>query len=161
MADNTQLNSGTGGDLIATDELATLNGEAAPAGLKAQRVKVGFGADGQLQDVHEGAPLPVAAYGELLEAIEALRMAVHSLTRSIGMSMPDQAGRLRVNAEAGTLVATQATAANLQMTASLAANQVLGTLNNQVSIGAISATEQVPSLMRVAADSLRRNITVN
>lgn len=151
MADNTQLNSGTGGDLIATDELATLNGEAAPAGLKAQRVKVGFGADGQLQDVQEGAPLPVAAYGELLEAIEALRMAVHSLTRSIGMSMPDQAGRLRVNVETGNVTAT----------ASLAANQVLGTLNNQVSIGAISATEQVPSLMRVAADSLRRNITVN
>lgn len=151
MSDNTRLNPGEGGDLYAADELATVNGAAAEAGLKVQQVKVGFGADGQLRDVHEGAPLPVAAYGELLEAIEALRMAVHSLTRSIGMSMPDQAGRLRVNVETGNVTAT----------ASLAANQVLGTLNNQVSIGAISATEQVPSLMRVAADSLRRNITVN
>lgn len=151
MSDNTRLNPGEGGDLYAADELATVNGAAAEAGLKVQQVKVGFGADGQLQDVHAGAPLPVVAYGELVEAIEALRMAVHSLTRSIGMSMPDQAGRLRVNVETGKVNAT----------ASLAANQVLGTLNNQVSIGAISATEQVPSLMRLAADSLRRNITVN
>ena len=60
MSDNTQLNTGTGGDLIATDELTQLNGAAAPAGLKVQRVKVGFGPDGNLQDVTDAAPLPVA-----------------------------------------------------------------------------------------------------
>jgi len=60
MADNTPLNPGTGGDLIATDELSTLNGSAAVAGLKVQRVKVGFGPDGDLQDVSAANPMPVA-----------------------------------------------------------------------------------------------------
>lgn len=60
MSDNTTLNVGAGGDLIATDELTLLNGAAAATGLKVQRVKVGFGPDGSLQDVTDAAPLPVA-----------------------------------------------------------------------------------------------------
>ena len=68
--------------------------------------------------------------------------------------MPDTAGRLRVLPE-------QPTAAALQATVSLAGNQTLGTLNNQVSVGGIAATEQIPSLMRLGADSARRNITVS
>lgn len=58
MSDNTRLNPGEGGDLYAADELATVNGEAAEAGLKVQRVKAGFGADGELWDVSEEKPLP-------------------------------------------------------------------------------------------------------
>lgn len=38
--------------------------------------------------------------GELIEALEAMRMAVHSLTRSIGQTMPDVAGRMRVALDA-------------------------------------------------------------
>lgn len=63
MADNTTLPPGSGGDIIATDELITINGAAAPAGLKVQRVKVGYGTDGTLVDVSESAPLPVAVPG--------------------------------------------------------------------------------------------------
>jgi hypothetical protein len=37
----------------------------------------------------------------------------------------------------------------------------LNTLTNQTQIGGLSATEQIPSLMRLGADSLRRNITVS
>ncbi len=59
MSDNTRLNLGEGGDLYAADELATVNGQAAEAGLKVQQVKVGFGADGELTDVTPDAPLPV------------------------------------------------------------------------------------------------------
>src|SRR4051812_26970549 len=50
MADNTVLNTGTGGDTIATDDIA---------GVKHQRVKTGFGADGAYTDAHTGNPLPV------------------------------------------------------------------------------------------------------
>jgi hypothetical protein len=57
MADNTTLNSGAGGDKIATDDLATLNGGAA-SGEKVQRVKVGYGADGDLRDVDATHGLP-------------------------------------------------------------------------------------------------------
>lgn len=58
MADNTTLPVGSGGDVIATDELTTLNGGAV-SGFKAQRVKAGFGADGVLRDVSAGFPFPV------------------------------------------------------------------------------------------------------
>ena len=58
MADNTVLNSGTGGDTIATDELTTLNGGVV-SGVKAQRVKVGFGSDAVFRDVDASNGLPV------------------------------------------------------------------------------------------------------
>lgn len=46
MADNTQLNAGTGGDLIASDDIA---------GVKFQRVKLCLGADGTAVDAVAGA----------------------------------------------------------------------------------------------------------
>ena len=50
MADNTTLNVGTGGDVIATDDIG---------GVKYQRVKVNFGADGASADVSDANPLPI------------------------------------------------------------------------------------------------------
>lgn len=50
MADNTQLNVGTGGDLLSTDDIGS--------GVKVQRVKVQYGADGSATDVSATAPLP-------------------------------------------------------------------------------------------------------
>ena len=52
MADNTELNTGTGGDVIATDDIA---------GIKHQRVKIEFGGDGFANDVSDadGSRLPV------------------------------------------------------------------------------------------------------
>jgi hypothetical protein len=50
MSDNTTLNAMTGGDTIAADDIA---------GVKHQRVKVEFGADGAASDVETGNPLPV------------------------------------------------------------------------------------------------------
>ena len=51
MADNTTLNAGTGGDVIGSDDIA---------GVKYQRVKLIYGADGvNAGDVASGNPLPV------------------------------------------------------------------------------------------------------
>lgn len=51
MADNTTLNAGSGGDVIATDDIG---------GVKHQRVKVEWGADGSATDTNTGtAALPV------------------------------------------------------------------------------------------------------
>ncbi len=155
MSDNTRLNPGEGGDLYASDELATVNGQAAEAGLKVQRVKAGFGADGDLKDVSTDQPLPVSLYGEAVEALEAMRMAVQALTRSIGQAMPDANGRLRVNVELGALTASIAAAQTLATVTQVA------TLTNQTQIGGLAATEQIPSLMRLGADSLRRNVSVS
>jgi len=93
--------------------------------------------DGEPTPATEQAPLPTALYGEAIEALEAMRMAIQALTRTMAL------------------------------TASIAAAQTLATvtqvvtLTNQTQIGGLSATEQIPSLMRLGADSLRRNITVS
>ncbi|OQW34860.1 MAG: hypothetical protein A4E20_01400 [Nitrospira sp. SG-bin2] len=51
MADNTQLNAGTGGDIIASDDIGP--------GVKYQRVKLTLGADGVNDgDVASGNPMP-------------------------------------------------------------------------------------------------------
>lgn len=52
MADNTTLNTGTGGDVIATDDIA---------GVKHQRVKVEYGDDGVAVDCSVNHPLPTTS----------------------------------------------------------------------------------------------------
>ena len=58
MADNTTLNTGTGGDVISTDDVTTLNGSVS-SGVKVQRVKVMFGDDNTARDVSDTYPLPI------------------------------------------------------------------------------------------------------
>jgi hypothetical protein len=62
MADNTTLDPGTGGDVIATDDIA---------GVKYQRVKVTHGADGSATDVSTASPLPVSDAGGTLSVDDA------------------------------------------------------------------------------------------
>ena len=152
MADNVGYTPGAGAT-VAADDIG---------GVLYQRVKPVTGADGSAVDVSTDNPMPIGAVGELIEALEAQRMALQALTRTMGMAMPDTAGRLRVLAE-------NPTAANLQATVSIAATQTLATvttvstvstLSNQTNVGGLAATEQIPSLMRLGADSLRRNISV-
>jgi hypothetical protein len=59
VADNTTINAGTGGDVIATDDLTSLNGGVV-SGVKVQRLKVGYGSDGSLRDVDGSNGLPIA-----------------------------------------------------------------------------------------------------
>jgi hypothetical protein len=147
MADNVNITPGSGAT-VAADDIG---------GVLYQRVKVSHGADGSATDTSVSNPLPVAAYGELIEAIEAMRMAVQALTRTIGLVTVDPAtGRLRAEV-------VQATAASLLATVSIASNQTLttlGTLSNQTQMGGFNAQDQIPALMRISADNLRRNISV-
>lgn len=107
-----------------------------------------------LQVIYEAADDQLAAInsqldgstGELTQAIEAMRMAVQALTRSVGLAYPDTSGRLRVAIDT--------------FTAGIAL-PTLTTLTNQSQIGGYSANDQVPSLMHLQADNLRRNITVS
>ena len=50
MVDNTTLNAGTGGDVIASDDIG---------GVKHQRVKIEYGVDGAATDVSDTNPLPI------------------------------------------------------------------------------------------------------
>jgi hypothetical protein len=148
MADNVAITPGSGA-IAAADDIG---------GVLYQRVKVSHGADGSATDTSVSNPLPIAAYGELVEAIEAMRMAVNTLTRTIGLVTVDPAtGRLRAEV-------VQATAASLLATVSIASNQTLTTLTtlgNQTQMGGLNAQDQIPALMRAAADNLRRNISVS
>jgi hypothetical protein len=94
--------------------------------------------------------------GELIEAVEALRNAVQALTRTIGLSIPDASGRLRVSADVvATHAVTQSGSWNIATTTTVSA------VTNQTQMGGIVAVDQIPALMHISADSLRRNITVS
>ena len=170
MADNVGYTPGSGA-IVAADDIG---------GVLHQRVKLALGADGTNDgDLSASNPMPVTGSvavttavplevtattpldvdvtnvveatipnGELIEALEAMRMAVHSLTRSIGQTMPDVAGRMRV--------ALDAISASL----TLATVTTVSTVTNQTQLGGNPAFEQIPALMRLGADSLRRNIVV-
>jgi len=145
MADNVGYTPGTGAT-VAADEIG---------GVLHQRVKLGIGDDGVAVDVSESNPMPVTlTQGEVVEALEAMRMAVHSLTRSIGQSMPDVAGRLRVVVDSITGALTLATITTVGTVTTVA------TVTNQTQVGGNPAFEQIPALMRLGADSLRRNVSV-
>ena len=95
--------------------------------------------------------------GELIEALEAMRMAVHSLTRSIGQTMPDVAGRMRIALDA---ISASLTLATVTTVGTVTTVTTCSTLTNQTQLGGNPAFEQIPALMRLGADSLRRNIVV-
>jgi hypothetical protein len=143
MADNIGYTPGSGATIAADDIGGNLH----------QRIKVVVGADGVSDgDVSLTNPLPIQGVGELVEQLSAIRMLLQSLSRSVGQAMPDAFGRLLVNVATGTVA--------VSALPTLAAVTTLTTLTNQTQIGGLPATEQIPSLMRLGADSLRRNIVV-
>lgn len=107
MADNTELNAGSGGDVIATDDIA---------GVKYQRVKVTYGVDGSATDVSDSNPMPVDDAGGSLTVdnaalsvtgggVEATALRVTIASDSTGVvSVDDNGGSLTVD---GTVAATQ------------------------------------------------------
>ena len=142
MADNIGYTPGAGA-IIAADDVG---------GALLQRIKVVVGADGVNDgDVSLANPMPVQGVGELVEQLAAMRMLMQSLTRTVGQAMPDAAGQLRVVLPSGQSVSITGQTVNVT---------TVTTLTNQTQIGGLPATEQIPSLMRLGADSLRRNIVV-
>ena len=146
MSDNIGYTPGTGAT-VAADNIG---------GALHQRVKISVGSDGVAADASESNPLPVTAVAELMEAIEALRFAVASLTKTIGFALPNALGQ-------PIFEARQATAANLQMTATQAGTWNIGTvtaLTNQAQIGGFAVNDVLPSFLAMGASNIRRNITV-
>ena len=121
-------------------------------GIEYPLAKYVWGASGEANPVTKDSPLPVdASSGELIEAIESLRMAVHALTRSIGMSMPDAAGRLRVLTDASSAIGTVSTVSTVTGVTTVS------TLTNQAQVGGFAAQDQIAALMRTSADMLRQS----
>ena len=153
MADNVGYTPGAGSKVAARD--VTYSGEAALA--QAVGLVTFAGADDAktATDVSTTNPLPMAAYGELIEAVEAMRMAINALTKSIGYALPNLLGQ-------PIFEARQATAANLNanVSGSLSSISTVTTLTNQSQIGGYAANDEIPAFMHLQVDGLRRNISV-
>lgn len=147
MADNIGYTPGTGAT-VAADDIG---------GVLFQRIKPTFGVDGEATDVSVANGLPVNAVGELLDAVEAMRFAINQLTKSIGYSLPNASGQ-------PIMEVRQATAGNLNATVTGTVNvgttTTVTTLTNQSQMGGFSSNDQIPALMHMQADNLRRNISV-
>ena len=89
--------------------------------------------------------------------LQALRLAVAALTRTVGLLTPDMSGRMRVTLESAPAVVP----ASQSGTWNLSTITTCSTLTNQSQVGGYGANDQIPALMHLSADSLRRNITVN
>ena len=149
MTDNVIL-PGTG-EPIATDDIGT-----APNNAHYQKIKlIDATVDSTTPIGTQANPLPAALYGEAIEALEAVRYAIQALTRTIGLMQPDTAARMRVAIDAisGNLTLSTVTTVSGVTTVS--------TLTNQTQIGGFAANDQIPALMRLGADTLRRNISVS
>jgi hypothetical protein len=145
MADNLAYTPGSGAT-VASDDVG---------GAHYQRVKIVTGADGVVDgDVSEANPMPVMGQGELVESLEAMRMALVALTRTVGQSYPDVAGRLRVAIDSISASLTLATITTVGTVTTVA------TMTNQTNIGGYSAAPQIQALTQIGAESLRRNISV-
>lgn len=145
MADNVGYTPGSGAT-IAADEIG---------GVLFQRVKMTTGVDGVAADVSEIDPMPVMGKGELIESLEAIRMALGVLVRNTGNAYPDVSGRLRVAVEA-----ISATLANVTTVATVTTVTTVSTVSNQTNVGGYSAAPQIQALTMIGAETLRRNISV-
>lgn len=147
MADNVGYTPGSG-EIIATDDIG---------GVQYQRVKPVWGTDGVANDVNANTPLPIQAIGELMEAIEAMRMAVQSLTRTIGLAQVNPlTGRMLVDGSG----VTQPVSGTVSVGTPAVTQSGTWNITNLATIGGIAANSQVQSFERMTADNLRNNIIV-
>jgi hypothetical protein len=144
MADNVGYTPGSGAT-VAADDIG---------GVLFQRVKPSVGVDGSAVDVSADNPMPAQVTGELLEAVEALRMAVQSLNRNLSLLNVDNGYRLRAvldSASSGISVFTVNSVTSVGSITSLSA------VNG---FGSFTAYDMMPAVMHMQADGLRANITV-
>lgn len=96
MSDNTTLNPGTGGDVVASKDVS---------GVKHSRaLNETLNAAGTPVDVSPSNPMPATVdTGTLMQRIEVLEMFINQLLHGAGGQTADPAGRTRVSIDAGTL----------------------------------------------------------
>lgn len=141
MADDIQITPGAGA-AVATDEIA---------GRHYQVTKPAFGPDGSATLVSTDAPLPVAVQTEILESLRALQILISQLTRTLGQTMPDAVGRVRVSVDA-----IQATTLSNVLTVG-----TVTTVTNTAQIGGYSAADHVAATMHLSAACIRQQILVS
>jgi hypothetical protein len=182
VADNVTANPGSGGPSFAADDIGgvyfprtklalgadgvndgdvsssnplPVTGPLTDAQLRAAAVSV----SGPLTDAQlRASEVPVSVAGDMIEAIEAMRFAIMSLVKTLGYALPNAQGFPIMEVRQGT-------AANLNATVSGTVTSNIGSgtlalLTNQTQIGGFNANDQIPALMHLQADNLRRNLAV-
>lgn len=149
MADNATLPAT--GAIVSADDVG---------GALVQRIKPQHGVDGQAVDTSTENPLPVQMLGEALEALEACRVYLGSLSRTIGCTSPDTAGRQRVLIDAISASLTLATVTTVSTVTTVTTVTTVATLTNQTNIGGYAAVGVVPAFVGLAASSNRDRISV-
>jgi hypothetical protein len=148
MPDNVGYTPGAGAT-VAADEIG---------GVLHQRVKIGVGADGSATDVSDANPMPIAAYGELIEAIEAMRMAIQSLNRTVGLAQVNPTtGRMLVDGAGVTQPISGSVTGSVTVSGNLT---TVSTVSNISQLGGQNANSAIISFERNTADNLRNNINV-
>jgi len=156
MADNVGYTPGSGAT-VAADEIG---------GVLYQRVKPVTGLDGTAVDVSATNPMPMAAYGELIEAVEALRMAISAIARN--MPIPDSGHRVRAILDTNTniqnvngSVASVSSVSSVSNITTVATVTTCSSLTNVANVGNIGAYAIAASILFSGASQLRNNITVS
>lgn len=106
----------------------------------------------------EESPLPISVDDEIRQTLSALRVAIELVAAQSSRFMPDTSGRNRVAIESGGVTISSGTLTTVTTVTNVTN---AGTLTNQTSIGGWNANPQIPYLMMLGADNLRRNITVS
>jgi hypothetical protein len=141
MADNVGYTPGAGAT-VAADDIG---------GILYQRVKPVVGDDGSATDVSATNPMPVAAYGELIEAIEALRMAVGVLARNMASLTPDHLGAIKTRVMSG----------DLSTVGTITTVNVCSTVSAITTIGNKWGQDLVDSNLGLMTAPIRNNIVVS
>jgi hypothetical protein len=140
MADNTTLNVGTGGDVIATDDIG---------GVKYQRIKNGFGADGSYSDVSNVNALPSLLTGEASSQWPNYSAPSDTVQRAASI---DDFGSLQTRGAVLTDEGTfRVNFANTSLFVSLGAVMVSG--NTVTGTGFLTADVHVNDYFKIAADA--------
>ena len=81
--------------------------------------------------------------------LQELAYRLSDIADSVGVLMPDVAGRLRVTAEVVANIATITTVTTV------------GTMTNQANIGGLAANQHIMALTQMSESSLRQNIVIS
>lgn len=129
MADNTEINPGTGGDVIASDDIG---------GVKHQRVKMEFGEDGSATDVSATDPLPVDTGDDEIAILETIASAIQAVASAKGilqdLRVSVLGGAVTISSGTITTVTTVASVTNIAQIGGLLANPYLQGQANMAAI---------------------------
>ena len=147
MADNTTLNSMSGGDVISTDDLGSS---------KVQDVKVGFGTDGNLTRVSSSNPLPVDPSG-VTSPVSIASMPTTPVTGTFWQTTQPVSGTVTANAgtnmstaslaleSGGNLATIAGTVSSSKVNVNLASGSIPSGSNTIGSVGVASYGNSGPS----------------